>query len=461
VVILLLACTSRSPPGARPPLGHDDSAPGDSAPPTDSGTPPPSAPTLVPPAEAEDLDPDPAILHVALEAAPFTYAIGDATIDGLAYNAQVPGPTIHAEVGDTLIVDFTNALDEETTIHWHGLSVPWAMDGITWMMDPVAPGGSFTYTFALDRAGTYWYHPHFNGGDDQADRGLFGALVVDAPDDPVPDQDVVLVLDAGVEHVEGSDEHRFAPEGPWTVDGLVAPALPVAAGSVVRARLVNASNTGYLDLAWPDLRVIATDQGIGAALGTPTSLLLGPGDRADVEWRIGSEPFVVQNAPYSLAGGAAYGDAVPLLTIEPTGTAAAPAGLPWAFSLAPPSADDGRTDVVWVFGGDGDVWTMNGATYPDVPVETAAFGAPTVIEVRNLSASEHPFHLHGNHFEVLSVDGVAPSVRQLEDTVNVAIRSTVRLLVVPDNAGDWMAHCHILPHAEGGMMAVLRVEAPK
>ena len=453
-MILLFACT-RDPSNQVP--RNDDSASTDSG--IDTST--ASRPILVPPVEAEDLDPDPEVLHLTLEAAPFAYTIGDATIDGLAYNQQVPGPTIHGKLGDTLIVDFTNGLDEATTVHWHGLPVPWAMDGITWMQDPIEPGESFTYTFTLDRAGTYWYHPHFNGGDDQADRGLFGAIVVDDPADPLPDVDLVLVLDAGVEHVEGNDEHMFAPEGPWTVDGFVDPVLPVAAGSVVRARIVNASNTGYLDLSWPDPRVIGTDQGVAAALAAPTSLVLSPGDRADVEWLVGPDGFSLINVPYSLAGGSSHGDGTRILSIEPTGDASSPTDLAWDFSGAAPTPDPDRTDIVWVFGGDGDVWMMNGATFPDVPLETIAFGAPTVIEVRNLSATEHPFHLHGNHFEVLSVDGVPPAFRQLEDTVNVAIRSTVRLLVTPDNPGDWMAHCHILPHAEGGMMAVLRVNEPK
>ena len=83
-------------------------------------------------------------------------------------------------------------------------------------------------------------------------------------------------------------------------------------------------------------------------------------------------------------------------------------------------------------------------------------GMPAVIEVRNLSATEHPFHLHGQVFEVLAIDGVAPPVRLVEDTVNIGLNQTVRLALVADNSGDWMAHCHILPHAHG-MMTVLRV----
>jgi FtsP/CotA-like multicopper oxidase with cupredoxin domain len=461
VVILVLACTAHSPLDStgQPTPGHTGPKDSGTSGSTDSDA--PVHPALAPPAQLEDLDPDPAVLHVTLDAAPFTYAIGDTTIDGLAYNSQVPGPTLHGNLGDTLIVDFTNSLDEYTTVHWHGLPVPWEMDGITWMQDPIEPGGTFTYTFTLDRAGTYWYHPHFNGGDDQADRGLYGAIVVDDPDDPAPDVDVVLVLDAGIEHVEGTDVHMFAPDGPWTVDGLVDPAFSVASGSVVRARLLNASNTGYLDLSWPDARVIGTDQGLGAALATPASLVLAPGDRADVEWRVGPEGFSLTNAPYSLAGGSAYGEPSEILSIQPTGKAAAPPGLAWGFSESAPTADGAGTDIVWVFSGDGDVWMMNGETYPNVPVEEIDYGVPTTIEVRNLSASEHPFHLHGNNFEVLSVDGVAPPFQDIEDTVNVPIRSTVRLRVVSDNPGDWMAHCHILPHAEGGMMAVLRVNEPK
>src|SRR5690606_33847593 len=138
--------------------------------------------------------------------------------------------------------------------------------------------------------------------------------------DPAPDRDLVLVFDAGLEEHgardgerhggPGGDAHGLDPlPGPWTVNGLVAPTLTLPAGSRVRARLINASNTGYLDLRWPDPRQIANDQGLLAALERPTAgLVLAPGDRADVEWLVGSEPFTLDNAPWSLAGGAAVGE---------------------------------------------------------------------------------------------------------------------------------------------------------
>jgi FtsP/CotA-like multicopper oxidase with cupredoxin domain len=81
-----------------------------------------------------------------------------------------------------------------------------------------------------------------------------------------------------------------------------------------------------------------------------------------------------------------------------------------------------------------------------------------VLDVRNLSPTEHPFHLHGMPFEVLSINGVAPSHQRLEDTLLLRIRDRARLLISADNPGDWMTHCHILPHAADGMMTMLRVE---
>jgi FtsP/CotA-like multicopper oxidase with cupredoxin domain len=101
---------------------------------------------------------------------------------------------------------------------------------------------------------------------------------------------------------------------------------------------------------------------------------------------------------------------------------------------------------------------INGEVFPDITVQSLVLGRFGIVEVRNLSATEHPFHLHGMAFEVLSVDGVPPVYRQMEDTINVDTHQVVRLGVWADNPGDWMAHCHILPHEHEGMMTVLRVE---
>jgi FtsP/CotA-like multicopper oxidase with cupredoxin domain len=447
-------------------------------------------PAYANPAEAEDLDPADGVVHVRLVATYFTHELGPEQgfaavedINGYAYNGQTPGPTIRARLGDTLVVELENEMMEDTTIHWHGVDVPYEMDGVTWQMDPVGSFESFTYTFPLTRAGTFWYHPHFDS-ESQVDLGLYGALIVEDPSDPVVDRELVLVMDTWGEWVDdgesdseghraaamdtGDDGHSSDGEHSahalgtgWSVNGLMRPALDLGADERVRVRMINTSNTSYAWLVGPGQRQIASDQGLLSALRTPDDLLLGPGDRAELEWVPGRQPPSLHLAPYSFRGGPALGAHSVLIDVtRPIGPPAP--DVAWPFVGGTVSPDPGTTDIVWVFQGsyEGGGWYMSGEQFPDVTIHEVDSASPTVIEVRNLSASEHPFHLHGTRFEVLAVDGVAPTSPTIEDTVNVPMYGVVRLLVTPGEPGDWMAHCHILDHADGGMMTILRVLEP-
>ncbi len=455
MILLLLAC-------APEPEIHDSprlDSPGLDSPgldgPVDTGA---TRPRLVSPDPAVDQDDSETVLDATLSAATATYQIGGETVDGYAYNGQVPGPTLRLRLGDTLRVTLDNQLSDPTTIHWHGVHAPFAMDGVPWMTDPVQPGESFTYEIVMDRAGSFFYHPHFDTAR-QVDLGLYGMLVVEDPADPLPDLDLELVFDAWGEDDAEGHTHGFDERGErWTVNGLSDPVLEVASGQVLRARLVNASNVGYLALR--DVRVIGGEQGLRQAAEQAEVLVLAPGERADIEWRPASADIDVVTAPWSRAGEGGVGEDERLFTIAPSGSEAASPTLDYAFGGLAPSTDPGRTDVLYVWQGDEhtEQWLINGEAFPDVTIETLALGREAVIEVRNLSPTEHPFHLHGMPFEVLSVDGVAPEHRLVEDTINLGIRQVVRLEVLADNPGDWMTHCHILPHAEGGMMTVLRVE---
>lgn len=448
------------------------------------------------PAEAEDLDAADDVLHVSLTAAAYTAAAAKGaghedeeatgeTVSGYAYNGKVPGPTLRAKVGDTVVVDLYNGLDEATTIHWHGLSVPAEMDGVTWLADPVEPGETFTYTFTVDRPGTYWYHPHLDVSA-QISAGLYGAFVVEDPAEPAADEELVLVWqattggaathddgedsvhgeDTGVEAAakaggdEGHDHASHEVTDPadllWTANGVAAPTFSPPAGARVRVRMVNAAPNAYLDLRWPGMRQIASDQGLLPALAEPEDLLLAPGDRVEVEWL--GDAFAVEGLLHA-ATGHALGHGGTLLNVAPAGDDPAGAPLDWPFSGEAPSADPGTTAIVYTFTGGADgTWLINGEAWPEVTIETLPAGAEAVIEVRNLSPSEHPFHVHGQRFEVLAVDGVPVTTRAVEDTINVGVLSRVRLRMVPENPGDWMVHCHLVAHEENGMMTVLRVE---
>jgi len=464
-VILLLALACAAPDSGSPEASGAETADSQDS---DSG----EAPVLLSnPPEAEDLDDDPAVVHVLLTAAPATFTLdlpeaegGPVDIEGYAYDGTIPGPTIRAHVGDTVEVDVENELSDDTTVHWHGLHVPFEMDGVPWMSDPIPPGDSRSYTFTVDRPGTFWYHPHFDS-QSQVDAGLYGAFIVEDPDEPAADDELVMIFDDWDVQGEGTpsdgdpDHGVDGLPGRWTINGLVDPTLTLRGGQRVRARMIDVSNTGYLDLSWPDMRIIATDQGLGSALDEGP-LVLAPGDRAEAEWLVGEDGFTLQDLGYSHQGGAT-GIATDLLPVTVEDPAPAPDPLGWAFSGEPPTEDDGDTDVVYVLSGDPETgeWYINGEQWPDVTIATLPYGSEATIEVRNVSPTNHPFHLHGMPFEVLSQDGVAPTSRRVEDTLDIPVYGTARLRVEADNVGDWMAHCHILPHADGGMMTVLRVDA--
>jgi len=383
------------------------------------------------------------------------------TIPGYAYNGMTPGPTIRGKVGDTLEVTLVNELLTPTTIHWHGAHVPWEMDGATWDMDPVSAGETFVYSFPLTQAGTFWYHPHFDT-DSQVDLGLYGMLVVEEEEEPQLDFELLLVMDSFREskHMEQSEHVHSHGESlirTWLVNGEKEPEIVIPSGSLVRVRMLNASNMGYLDLSWPEMRVIGMDQGLFGGTRSPDSVVMVPGDRVEVEWRVGDEPFVVMNHSHTLLGGRAYGEPYPMLTIVPDGSETAPEWFSWGDVDKSVTQDPGHADIYYVLTGSPRTgkWLMNGEEYPEIKIEEVPFGETRVIEVRNLSPSQHPFHMHGVSFEVLSINGVPPAEKRIEDTVNLQVYDVMRILVKNDNPGYWMVHCHILGHAHSGMMTVI------
>src|SRR6185369_273003 len=124
------------------------------------------------------------------------------------YDGRVPGPLIRARAGDRVVVHFTNALPEETTIHWHGLRIPAAMDGMPDLSQPaIPPGGGFDYDFVVPDASTFWYHPHVDSAA-QVGYGLYGPLIVDDPDEPpgLGDEVVMVVSDIAI-----GDDGTLAP----------------------------------------------------------------------------------------------------------------------------------------------------------------------------------------------------------------------------------------------------------
>ena len=212
----------------------------------------------------------------------------------LAYDGQLPGPLLRAAQGSALALRFENRLDQPSTIHWHGLRLPNAMDGVPGMTQPaVAPGGDFDYRFTLRDAGTFWYHPHSHSME-QVGRGLAGVLVVDEAAPPPLDGDHVLVLrdwrlDRQAQIVADFDNrHDLSHAGRLgnyvTVNGAPEARLAARPGARLRLRLVNTATARVFQLRLSGLRAwIAALDGMPLAAPEPAaSLLLAPAQRADL-----------------------------------------------------------------------------------------------------------------------------------------------------------------------------------
>jgi len=189
---------------------------------------------------------------------------------GWGYGDAFPPPTLRIKLGDTLRVRLINRLPEHTSIHWHGIRLPNAMDGVPYLTQPpVEPGAEFVYEFRPPDAGTFWYHPHCNSIE-QIGRGLMGVLVVENPDDPPFDADIVCLYrdwrfdEAGNFTAISTDEGagRAGTMGSFhTVNGVNAPVIDVPTGGLVRLRILNLDSARVITatLAEQPAWVIAID----------------------------------------------------------------------------------------------------------------------------------------------------------------------------------------------------------
>jgi FtsP/CotA-like multicopper oxidase with cupredoxin domain len=414
-----------------------------------------------------------------LAAAPTTLRMFDGRpLNVWAYNNRVPGPVLRAKVGERLRVRFTNHLPQETTVHWHGVRVPNAMDGVPGVTQPpIQPGESFVYDFVPKDAGTFWFHPHLRSSE-QVERGLFGVLIVEDETPPAYTKDAVWVLDDWRLGQDGEVDPNFVTphdlmhDGRWgnvvTVNGHLREVLEVRAGERFRLRLVNTANGRVFapDFGDLDAKVIAVDGLYAGEPMSPKGFELAPGNRVDLDITIptgsaGRELEVIDRftrQPIRLASVRVSGAAVETPTFPSPARASIPT---WTNFDAVPA----RSIVLNAERGGpyGISWTLNGVAHVGhhsmEPSEELALGHFARLRFENASYRLHPVHMHGVFFKVLSRNGAPVSEPHWRDTVLVHAKESVDVGLVPLDAGDWMLHCHILEHAEAGMMTTVRVSA--
>lgn len=366
----------------------------------------------------------------------------------ITINGTSPGPVLLAHVGDLVQVRLVNEnLADGTTLPWHGIDVPNAVDGVAGVtQDAVAPGEEYDYRFVADRPGTYWYHSH-QVSHEQVRDGLVGAIVIlPAGQGPSP-LDVTAVI------------HQY--DGTKTLNGREGDqAIAAEPGDVVRVRVVNTDNKVTPVWTTGAPYVVAAVDGTDLHEPTPVEgkrVVVPAGGRVDLLVRVPTGGARVEFPGTALVLGAdpgaqrQPGESLDLLSY----------GAP-----ADPGLDASRPDRAFDYsigrrpgfldGKPGMWWTINGHQFPNVPMFMVAEGDVVVFTISNHSGEPHPMHLHGHHALVLSRDGVPASGSPLwVDSLEVENGESYEIAFVADNPGIWVDHCHNLSHAQEGLIAHL------
>jgi len=416
--------------------------------------------------------------------------------DVWAYNELVPGPPMRVRQGDRLKVTVENGLAGETTVHFHGIRLPNAMDGVPHLTQPpIDPGGTFVYEFDLPDAGTYWYHPHVRSAE-QVGRGLHGALIVEEREPIRVDRDVVWLLSDWrlLPNAQISDDfrnmHDMAHNGrvgnTVTMNGRVRESFAVRSGERIRLRLINAANARIFGLEFTGHKpkVIAYDgQPVAPHEPADGRIILGAAMRIDLILDMTGKPgerFQVvdnfyRNLEYRLLD-LVYGTEQLRDKLLDSPMTLPPNTMP------EPDMKTAERHEVTLNGGmmggmmmrergmagmsmmemmhTGKIWFINGVAmmgHVMDPMLTLKRERTYILAMNNETAWWHPMHLHGHAFRVMSRNGVPTRLREWQDTVLMSPREMVEIAFVADNPGDWMFHCHILEHQESGMMGVIRV----
>jgi len=389
-----------------------------------------------------------------------------------AFNGTVPGPELRVKAGDRVMVTLVNHLPDATSIHWHGIIVPNAMDGVAGItQDGVKPGGTFTYEFVATEAGTYWYHSHQDTSHQIAD-GLIGSIVVEPKGAHAIGRDYSLLV------------HTQPGGDAIAVNGTSNLRLDATPGETVRLRIINAVVPGFDGAPLTPVLVGAPyfvealdghDLHAPQLLG-PERLQLGMGQRADLVFTMPDKGGV---RLVGLKGNALLPWSAPPIAGVTIGDGPIPGvnvstlpsfdltryGLPAADPVADAAHYDVTRDIVL---GGGPTFRNGSFDFSDTFDRMASPFVPPIrvrerhlvrLHIVNNSPKFHPIHIHGHVFSVLARNGNRLTGAPIHlDAVLVAPGEAWDVAFKADNPGIWMLHCHVLAHASAGMSMTINYE---
>ena len=405
------------------------------------------------------------------------------------YNQQNPGPLLKGNKGDILRVNFTNNLDEPTSIHWHGIKNLNKMDGVPYLTQaPIQPGETFVYKFPLNHSGTYWYHAHFESWK-QVAKGLYGPLIIHDKDDNYFEDDIVIVADDWRLNKEYQiDEKSFGSLMDWshagrignwlTINGRNTPEYNVKQMSNTRLRFINSSNARILKFN-SDLNkntIIAID-GSPIKPITVEQFTLGPGQRIDLSintinktkinffeisqiksLKVFSLDIKKINKSYNSSKKYRYKKWQKLPSLENSKNFNIHMQGGAMGNLSKAKINGIEKDFRTLAFDDRKLWAFNKniGSY-DHLIAKVRKDDVVVFNIWNDSRWPHAMHLHGNHFFVKSKEFDKENNYVLRDTYLMQPGEKAKLIFTADNPGKWLFHCHMLEHATSGMAGYIEV----
>lgn len=416
----------------------------------------------------------------------------------LSYGGALQGNLLRLKQGVPVRIVVENGLDKETTVHWHGIRLNNAMDGVPGLTQPpIKPGEHFTYEFTPPDAGTFWFHPHANSLE-EIGRGLAGALIVEEREPVAVDRDLLWLLQDWRLDGSGKIDGRFGSAmdammsgrvgNVVTINGAKPENVTVKAGERIRLRLANACVARMMALRFDGHRpVIVALDGQPCKSHEPVDgrIVLAPAMRADIILDMGGEPGKSYTITDDFYDGLAY--TLTQITYA-SGASLRDHPLDAAFSLRPnplpvPNLTNALKQNIELQGGmmgggklkglggmkggsmmgGGPSWAINGLSMVGdgmadmTPAFTLKRGQTCHLTLNNRTAWWHPMHIHGFSMKVLTRNGASVPHEQWQDTVLLAPADVMECAFVADNPGDWMLHCHVIDHSMSGLMTVFRV----
>ena len=410
------------------------------------------------------------------------------------FGGSVPGTEIRVRHGQSVDATIHNRLDVPTSVHWHGIRLPNAMDGVAGLTQaPIEPETSFHYQFTPPDAGTFWYHSHVMAYE-QVGRGLYGPLIIEEHEPPTVDRDLTWMIDdwrladdASIidNFGAGHDRSHAGRIGNVpTVNGRFRDVIKVRRGERLRLRLINASNARNFALSFGDLSpsVIAIDGQAVRPKVASEPVVVGAAGRVDLIIDMQGEPESVSavtdnfyREPFDLIKFVYESEPLRKTLLD------SPINLPMSTIAVPDLGNAVHKEVV-VAGGamgglrrammdgqwmdlreiarKGYVWAMNdvvGHKLDMAPLLDLKKGASVRLTLRNDTAFPHPMHLHGHHMQLLSIDDTPLPEPRWVDSPLLMPRQKMELAFVADNPGKWLFHCHVLEHHSAGLGALVVV----